>query len=340
MFLVLLFLTLCVHAVDCPWWQPRTGVMTHGGGGCTTQSPGSLSGAPGASGGGNSGGTSPGAPPFGEVPGTGPPGWLEGVDTPTAHEGAPARGDGPGSSLGEGCSPGSGEGPHTTVGVWRYNKGHSRRGGAAPPPIGCDRRGGWRTPLPLPPPRGERGPEGRHGGEHNLSGERQRRGGHQPPTPRVPHLDLLTSKPGVAVTRTEAPCPQGAPHRPQLTRACGLTGTGAAASQITPAPYWASPARVAVGTAAVPAPAAPLLEWPQCPDPRPGWRVSIRPQASPGSGAGPHATVGGWRYNRGCSRRGTAAPPSAPRGRDGGRGPPPTRPPPPPERDHRGLEGR
>ena len=31
MFLVLLFLTLCLHAVDCPWWQPRTGVMTHAG---------------------------------------------------------------------------------------------------------------------------------------------------------------------------------------------------------------------------------------------------------------------------------------------------------------------
>ena len=66
MFLVLLLLTLCLHTVDCPGWQPRTGAMTHGGGwgggggGCTTPSPGFLPGAPGASGGGNSGGTSPG----------------------------------------------------------------------------------------------------------------------------------------------------------------------------------------------------------------------------------------------------------------------------------------
>ena len=80
------------------------------------------------------------------------------------------------------------------------------------------------------------------------------------------------------MTQKEAPCPRGAAHPPHPTRACGLTGTGAVASQIAPAPYWAGPARVAVGTAAVPAPAAPLLEWPQCPDLRPGWRVSIHSQ--------------------------------------------------------------
>ena len=62
--------------------------------------------------------------------------------------------------------------------------------------------------------------------------------------------------------RTKAPCPQGAAHPPQLTRASGLTGTGAAASQIAPVPCWTRPARVVVGTAAVLAPAAPLLEWP------------------------------------------------------------------------------
>ena len=28
MFLVLLLLTLCLHAVDCPWWQPKTEVVT------------------------------------------------------------------------------------------------------------------------------------------------------------------------------------------------------------------------------------------------------------------------------------------------------------------------
>ena len=123
---------------------------------------------------------------------------------------------------------------------------------------------------------------------------------------------------------------------------------------MTPAPYWARPAREAVGTAAVPAPVAPPLEWPQCPDLRPGWRVSIRPQptrapqgeamalgpprgagVSPGSGAGPHAALGGWRYDRGHRRRGTAAPPSAGRGRDGGRRCPPPDPLPP----HEGEQG-
>ena len=31
MFLVLLLLTLCLHAVDCPWWLTRPGVVTCGG---------------------------------------------------------------------------------------------------------------------------------------------------------------------------------------------------------------------------------------------------------------------------------------------------------------------
>ena len=220
----------------------------------------------------------PRRPPLGEAPGTRPPGRLEGVYTPTAHEGAPARGNGPGSSLGEGCSPGSGEGPHTAVGGWRYDSGHNRRGAAPPPPTGCDRRGSRRTPPPPSPPRGEHGPWGRPGGEHCLSEDRQRRGLHQLPTLRGRCPDLLTSEPSAAVMRTQAPCPQWAAHPPQLTRASGLAGTGAAASQIAPVPYWTRPAQVVVGTVALPAPAAPLLEWPQCPDPRPGWRVSIRPQ--------------------------------------------------------------
>ena len=55
-------------------------------------------------------------------------------------------------------------------------------------------------------------------------------------------------------------------------------GGGGAANQIAPVPCWARPARVVVGTAAVAALATPLLVWPQCPDARPGWRVSIRPQ--------------------------------------------------------------
>ena len=68
-----------------------------------------------------------------------------------------------------------------------------------------------------------------------------------------------------------APCLQGAAYPPQLTRGSGHAGAGgAAANQIAPVPCWARPARMVVETAAVPAPAAPLLDWPQCPDPRPG----------------------------------------------------------------------
>ena len=266
MFLVLLFLTLCLHAVDCPGWQPRTGAMTQGGGGgCMTPSPGFPPGAPGASGGGNSGGTSPGAPPLGEAPGTGPPTRLEGVYTPTAHEGAPARGDGPGSSLGEGCSPGNGEGLHTAVGGWRYYRGHSRRGAAAHSPTGWT---GGNPGGPPPPPLGEKGPRGQPGGEHCLSGDGQRRGARQLPRPGGPCPDLLNSEPTAAVMRTRVPCPQGAAHPPQMTRARGLTGVGkAAASQIAPVPCLTRPAQMVVRTAAVRAPVAPLLEWPQCPDP-------------------------------------------------------------------------
>ena len=358
MFLVLLFLTLCLHAVDCPGWQPRTGAITPAGGDCTTPSPGFQPDAPGASGGGNSGGTSPAPPPpLGEAPGTGPPNRLEGVYPPTAHEGAPARGDGPGSSLGDGCNPGNGEGPHTAAGGWRYNRGHSRRGAAAPPPTGCDRRGSRWTP---PPPLGEQGPGGQPGGEHCVSGDRQRREARQLPTLRGPCPDLLTSELSAAVKRTEAPCPQGAAQPPQLTRASGLTGAGgAAASQIAPVPCWTRPARMVVGTAAVPAPAIPPLGVAPMSGP-PTWLEGVYTPtshegapgrgdgtgsppgagASPGSGAGPHATAGGWRYNRGRSRRGTAAPPSAGRRRDGDRGPPPPTAPPPATRGNKNQETR
>ena len=109
-----------------PWVAVRDSGDDPRGVDSATPSPGLLPDAPGANGGGNSGGTSPGAPPPGEAPGTGPPSRPEGVYTPTAHEGAPARGDGPGSSLGEGCGPGSGEGPHAAVAGWRYSRGHSR----------------------------------------------------------------------------------------------------------------------------------------------------------------------------------------------------------------------
>ena len=158
MFLVLLFLTL-LHAVDCPGWQPGTGAITHGGWTERPRAPASCRTHPVTTAVATAAVPAPAPPPPGEAPGTGSPSRPECVYTSTAHEGAPARGDGPGSSLGEGCSPGSGEGPHTAVGGWqynRYNRGHSRRGTAAPPLTGCGRRGGRRTPPPpRPPPRGK-----------------------------------------------------------------------------------------------------------------------------------------------------------------------------------------
>ena len=73
--------------------------------------------------------------------------------------------------------------------------------------------------------------------------------------------------------------PHAAAHLPRLTRAWGLTYRGATTRQSSLAPYRARPALVAVGEGAVPAPATPPPPgWPQCPDPRPGWRVSIHPQ--------------------------------------------------------------
>ena len=107
---------------------------------------------------------------------SGPPTWLEGVYTPTAHEGAPGRGDGTGSPPGAGACPGSGTGPHAIVGGRRYSRGRSRRGTAAPPGAGRDQDGGRGTspprpparppPSPRPPPRGAadaNGPDGQRG---------------------------------------------------------------------------------------------------------------------------------------------------------------------------------
>ena len=117
------------------------------------QQAGALPDTPGAGDGGNGSGASPGdppPPPLGEASGSGPLARQEGVYTPTTHEGAPGRGDGPGSPLGEGTSPGGGKGPHAEVGEWRYGRGHSRRGTAAPPRTGCDWDDDQRSPPPRP----------------------------------------------------------------------------------------------------------------------------------------------------------------------------------------------
>ena len=68
-----------------------------GGGSGTTTLPGILPVTPAAGDGGYGNGSSPGnpPPPHEVARGTGPPARHEGVYTPTAHEGAPRRGDGP-----------------------------------------------------------------------------------------------------------------------------------------------------------------------------------------------------------------------------------------------------
>ena len=133
---------------------------------------GALLDTPGADGGGDGGGTSPGDSPPGVAPVSGPPTWLEGVYTPTAHEGAPGRGDGTGSPPGAGSSPGSGTGPHAIVGVGGTAGGAAAAAlrlllapgvtrtvaGAPPPPAPRPS-----PPSPRPPSRGAadaNGPDG------------------------------------------------------------------------------------------------------------------------------------------------------------------------------------
>ena len=90
-----------------------------------------------------------GLPPWG-ASGTGPFFRQEGVYTPTAHGGAPTRGDGPKSLLGGGGgSPGGGRGAHFSVGRWRGGSGPSRRGTAA-----VSRAGRNREQVSPPPPHG------------------------------------------------------------------------------------------------------------------------------------------------------------------------------------------
>ena len=63
MFLALLLLTLCLHAIASPWWLTRAYVVSCGGGGGTTTPRGTLPVTPGAGDGGYGSGSSPGNPP-------------------------------------------------------------------------------------------------------------------------------------------------------------------------------------------------------------------------------------------------------------------------------------
>ena len=176
-----------------------------GEGGDVPDRPGALLDTPGADGGGGGGGTSPGDSPPGVAPVSGPPTWLEGVYTPTAHEGAPGRGDGTGSPRGAGACPGSGTGPHAIVGGWRYSRGRSRRGTAAPPGAGRDQDGGRGTsppppparpsPSPRPPPRGA-ADANEPGGQRGLPAPRVRGAGVARCPPPHPHSLPPAARPG------------------------------------------------------------------------------------------------------------------------------------------------
>ena len=107
MILALLLKTLCLHAVACPCWLIRVCVVNYGGGGAATRLrslvPYQTRPVPVTMG---TAAVPPRRPPPPrEAPGTGPPARQEGVYTPTAHEGAPGRGDGPGSPSGGGNPP-------------------------------------------------------------------------------------------------------------------------------------------------------------------------------------------------------------------------------------------
>ena len=130
------------------------------GAGSPGRPPATLPVAPGAGYVGLGGGLSTGGLPPGMGSGAGPSMWQEGVYTPTAHEGAPQRGDGPGPLSMADSRPGGGRGLHSGVGRWRDGARSSRCGVAAVPRGG--RSQGSVRGLPPPPQVGgrERGQQG------------------------------------------------------------------------------------------------------------------------------------------------------------------------------------
>ena len=232
MFLVLLLLTL-LHAVDCPGWQPGTGTITHAVWTERPRAPASCRTHPVTAAVATEAVPAPATPPPGQAPGTGPPSRLEGVCTPTAHEGAPARDDGPGSSLGVESSPGSGEGPRAAVGVWRYS-GALRL--SLSPGVAGAAAGGLPPPPPAPPPRGQTEPAGLPGSEHRVPGGRRQQGACRLLTPGGPCPNLLTSEPTTDAGLTGTTCRQGVARPPPLARACerALAGGGGGGQRSTP----------------------------------------------------------------------------------------------------------
>ena len=129
-----------------------------------------------------------------------------------------------------------------------------------------------------PPPLGTKGREELTGDRHCLTGKRWGRGAHQLKEPEGPRPDVLTLTPDPTEALAVALGLHAAADTRWLTVAWVVTCEGVATRPRSIAPYRPHPAPVTVGTAAVLAPATTPLGRPQGPDPRPGRRVSIRPQ--------------------------------------------------------------
>ena len=120
----------------------------------------------------------------------------EGVYTPTAQEGAPWRGDGPGPLSVAICWPGRGRGPHSGVRQRRDGMGPSRRGVSGDPPSSPSPRREGKRPRT--------GPIGRT--DYPGTGSHATRGGKMPPTatyppPPPPITALALLRPAVASLR-------------------------------------------------------------------------------------------------------------------------------------------
>ena len=154
MFLVLLFLTLCLHAVDCPWWQPRTGVVTCEGAATRPRAPAPYQTHPVPVAVAKAAVPAPAAPHLGRPQGPDPrAGWRVSIRPQRTR--APRReAMALGPLWGRGATWAVARVPTRQLGGWRIDTGLSRRGTAAPPPAGCDPRSDHRAPPPLPP-RGE-----------------------------------------------------------------------------------------------------------------------------------------------------------------------------------------
>ena len=146
------------------------------------------------------------------------------------------------------------------MGGWRYGRGHSLHGIVAPPHTGCEGTGGLT------------------GGVHCLTGEQGGRGTQQLNAPEGPYPGPPALAPDPIEALDVTHCLRAAARPRRRTEALGVDCGGAAPRTRSPAPYRTHPVQVTVGMAAVPAPATPPLGRPQDPDPRPGTRVSLRPQ--------------------------------------------------------------